>query len=172
MYTYNTFLFKTCKGNILNYKYFYQTEIGKIFIGESKNFITFITFSEENIPTDYKKKETHLIKQCIKEIYEYLEGNRKYFSIKISEEGTKFQKKVWNELKKIPYGETRSYQDIAISIGNIKASRAIGNTNNKNPIAIIIPCHRVIAKNGNLSGYAGGSSIKKFLLNLEQKHLI
>ena len=156
----------------MNYKYFYQTEIGKIFIGESKNFITFITFSEENIPTDYKKKETPLIKQCIKEIYEYLEGNRKYFSIKISEEGTNFQKKVWDELKKIPYGETRSYQDIAISIGNIKTSRAIGNANNKNPIAIIIPCHRVIAKNGNLSGYAGGNNIKKFLLELEQKHSI
>ncbi|MCC8169988.1 MAG: methylated-DNA--[protein]-cysteine S-methyltransferase, partial [Oscillospiraceae bacterium] len=82
--------------------------------------------------------------------------------------GTDFQRRVWSELLKIPYGETRSYGQIAASIGNPKASRAVGSANNKNPIAIVIPCHRVIGANGSLTGYAGGLDIKSFLLETEK----
>ena len=98
---------------------------------------------------------------------EYLEGKRKEFDIEINPKGTDFQKMVWKELLKIPYGETRSYKDIAARVNNPKGSRAVGMANNKNPIPIIIPCHRVIGSNGNLTGYAGGVNIKEKLLRIE-----
>lgn len=85
--------------------------------------------------------------------------------------GTEFQKKVWKELLNIPYGETRSYKDIAIAIGNGKACRAVGNANNKNPIAIIVPCHRVVGSNGSMTGYAGGLDIKEKLLKIEKYNI-
>lgn len=87
----------------------------------------------------------------------------------LSYEGTEFQNKVWTSLQKIPYGETRSYEDIAEDIGNKKAVRAVGQANNKNPIMIIIPCHRVIHKNGDINGFACGVDVKKYLLDLEKK---
>lgn len=83
-------------------------------------------------------------------------------------EGTPFQQSVWRQLQKIPYGETRSYQEIAIGIGNEKAVRAVGQANNKNPIMIIIPCHRVIHKNGDIIGFACGGEVKQYLLDLEK----
>ena len=109
-----------------------------------------------------------MIKECFKQLKEYFEGSRREFDLPIEMNGTQFQKKVWKELLKIPYGETRSYKDIAISIGNEKACRAIGMANNKNHIPIIIPCHRVIGSNGKLVGYAGGIDIKEKLLNIEK----
>lgn len=90
------------------------------------------------------------------------------FDLPLDARGTEFQKKVWNELLRIPYGETKSYKDIAVAIGNEKACRAIGMANNKNPIPIIIPCHRVIGSNGKLVGYAGGLNVKEKLLNIEK----
>jgi len=111
-----------------------------------------------------------LIKETFRQLSEYLEGKRKNFNLPIDPRGTDFQKKVWNELKKIPYGEVRSYKQIAKSIGNPEACRAVGSANNKNPTAVIIPCHRVIGTNGQLIGYAGGLERKKFLLNLENPH--
>jgi len=98
----------------------------------------------------------------------YLRGERKCFDLSFSLKGTAFQKKVWHALCQIPYGETRSYQEIAIAIHNPKACRAVGNANNKNPIALIVPCHRVIGANGNLVGYAGGLEMKKYLLTIEK----
>ncbi|MDO5305693.1 MAG: methylated-DNA--[protein]-cysteine S-methyltransferase, partial [bacterium] len=92
---------------------------------------------------------------------------RTVFNLKLAPKGTPFQKKVWAELLKIPYGKTVSYQDIAVSIGNPDACRAVGMANNKNPIPIFIPCHRVIGKNGNLTGYAGGLDCKQALLEIE-----
>lgn len=108
-------------------------------------------------------------KKEIMQLNEFLNGERKEFSIKINPEGTIFQKKVWNALKNISYGETCSYKDIAINIGNENSSRAVGMANSKNPIPLIIPCHRVIGKNGKLTGFAFGISIKKKLLELESK---
>lgn len=100
---------------------------------------------------------------------EYFSGKRKKFDVSIVLEGTEFRKKVWKELMNIPYGETCSYKDIAIKIGNPKACRAVGGANNKNKIPIIIPCHRVIGTGGKLVGYAGGLHIKELLLENERK---
>lgn len=99
---------------------------------------------------------------------EYEKGARKSFDLPLHIIGTEFQKKVWAALLEIPYGETRSYQEIAIRIGNPKAVRAVGGACNRNPIGIIIPCHRVVGKNGSLTGYAGGLDYKKMLLEHEK----
>lgn len=116
------------------------------------------------------KKETPLIKKTYSQLKEYFAGNRKSFDIPISANGTEFQIKVWKELQKIPYGKTATYKEIAENIGNKNASRAVGMANNKNPIAIIIPCHRVIGTKGDLTGYAGGIKLKKYLLDLEKQN--
>ena len=119
---------------------------------------------------DYCEKsnvETNFIKDIKKQLGEYFSGKRTTFDIKINPTGTDFQKMVWKELQNISYGETKSYSEIAAAAGNKNAQRAIGNACNKNPIMIIIPCHRVISKNNNLGGYAYGSEIKQKLLNIE-----
>ena len=119
---------------------------------------------------DYCEKsniETDFIKDIKKQLGEYFSGKRTTFDIKINPTGTDFQKMVWKELQNISYGETKSYSEIAAAAGNKNAQRAIGNACNKNPIMIIIPCHRVVSKNNNLGGYAYGRSIKQKLLNIE-----
>ena len=119
---------------------------------------------------DYCEKsniETDFIKDIKKQLDEYFLGKRTIFNIKINPAGTDFQQLVWNELQNIPYGATKSYSEIAAAAGNKNAQRAVGNACNKNPIMIIIPCHRVISKNNNLGGYAYGSEIKQKLLNIE-----
>lgn len=148
------------------YQYSYNTVIGKIYIAEKDNCICNVSFGTLN----YKEKETYLIKKTYSQLKEYFAGNRKIFDIPISANGTEFQIKVWEELQKIPYGKIRTYKEIAENIGNKNASRAVGMANNKNPIAIIIPCHRVIGSNGDLTGYAGGIKLKQYLLNLEKQN--
>ena len=103
-----------------------------------------------------------------KQLDEYFEGKRRIFDIKVSFDGTKFQKSVWNALREIPYGETATYKEISEKVGCLKGYRAVGLANNRNPIPIIIPCHRVIGSDGSLTGYAGGLDIKKKLLILEK----
>ncbi len=150
-------------------KYFaiYETRIGYIQIGYENNKVTYLKKIKEK-PSDLGVK-TKLSDNVINQINEYLEGNRKEFKVDINLKGTDFQKKVWYALCDIPYGETRTYKEIAIAVGNEKASRAIGMANNKNPISIIVPCHRVIGSNGKLVGYAGGLDMKEDLLKLEKK---
>lgn len=114
----------------------------------------------ENSRTDFTDK-------VYNQILEYFAGKRKYFQVPYLFQGTEFQKNVWHELEKIPYGETRTYSQIAEKIGNKKASRAVGGACNKNPIWLIVPCHRVIGSNGSLTGYAGGIDRKEELLLLE-----
>jgi len=116
---------------------------------------------EENVVVD---EESEIQKQ----LTEYENGLRREFKLPLHLIGTSFQKQVWNALLEIPYGETRSYQEIAMQIGNPKALRAVGGACNRNPIGIIVPCHRVIGKNGSLTGYAGGLSYKELLLNHEK----
>ena len=111
--------------------------------------------------------ETDFIKDIKKQLDEYFLGKRTIFNIKINPAGTDFQQLVWKELQNIPYGETKSYSEIAAAAGNKNVQRAVGNACNKNPIMIIIPCHRVISKNNNIGGYAYGRSIKQKLLNIE-----
>lgn len=150
----------------MKYKHTYKTAIGKIEITEEDGYIIGINFNTESRIED---KETELIKETYKQISKYLEGKRKTFDIPIKMQGTEFQKKVWKELIQIPYGETRSYKQIAEKIGNPRASRAVGMANHNNPIAIIAPCHRVIGTNKKLVGYAGGIDIKEKLLKIEEK---
>lgn len=113
------------------------------------------------------KKDKSINKPAVEQLRAYFEGDLKEFNLKLSPDGTTFQKAVWNELGKIPYGSTSTYGQIAEAIKNPKASRAVGLANNKNPIPIIIPCHRVVGKNGALTGYAYGLEMKEFLLKLE-----
>ncbi|MCL6589640.1 MAG: methylated-DNA--[protein]-cysteine S-methyltransferase [Firmicutes bacterium] len=114
-------------------------------------------------------KDQIFCREAVRELEEYFYGGRRRFTIPLAPEGTEFQKKVWNALLAIPYGETRSYAEIAAAIGNPKAQRAIGQANRQNPLPILIPCHRVTGKDGALTGYLGGHlAIKRFLLQLEK----
>lgn len=146
----------------------YETQVGFIKIIEEDGYVISLgKVHDENIK-DFGE-ESELTKMVFLQVTEYFQGKRKEFHFPYKLHGTEFQKKVWKALCDIPYGETRSYKDIAIAVGNEKASRAIGMANNKNPIGIAVPCHRVIGANGSLVGYAGGLSMKKFLLELEAK---
>ena len=148
--------------------FFYETPVGRICIGEENGCITHVTWSK--IPQEYVLAETELVLNCKKQLDEYFAGKRETFDLPLAPKGTEFQQKVWNALKEIPYGETRTYGEIAAAIGNPKAARAVGMANNKNPIGILIPCHRVVGANGKLVGYAGGMEKKEFLLELERNN--
>ena len=152
----------------MNNAYYYETEIGRIGIVEDGTAITYLCF-EESIPKDANMVETALLKKAYQQLQEYLMGKRKIFDLPLAPKGTEFQQKVWKALQEIPYGKTCSYKDIAINVGNIKTCRAVGMANNKNPIAIFIPCHRVIGANGKLVGYAGGLDLKEKLLQIEKQ---
>lgn len=146
--------------------YFYQTMIGKVGIVEENGLIIELSFQQ--IKSNYQIEETNLLYKTAQQLEEYLIGKRIEFTIPIQLQGTSFQCKVWNALMTIPYGETRSYQDIAIQIGSPKSCRAVGMACHNNPIAILVSCHRVIGKNKRLVGYAGGIDIKERLLELEK----
>ncbi|MEA4815920.1 MAG: methylated-DNA--[protein]-cysteine S-methyltransferase [Lachnospiraceae bacterium] len=149
--------------------YFYNMRLGKIGISEENGNITNIFLADSYDPSlGYIEKETEIIKKTSAQLNEYFEGKRKSFDLPLSPNGTPFEKKVWNALLEIPYGKTKSYKEIAQKIGNPKACRAVGNANGKNHIAIIIPCHRVIASNGGLGGYSSGLEYKKALLEIEK----
>ncbi|MDC7999749.1 methylated-DNA--[protein]-cysteine S-methyltransferase [Aequorivita todarodis] len=113
----------------------------------------------EKIPTE--------LRDAASQLWEYFEGKRKEFNLKLSPEGTDFQKKVWEQLQQIPFGKTMNYQQMANKLGDPKVIRAAASANGKNPISIIIPCHRVIGSDGSLTGYAGGLHRKKWLLEFE-----
>jgi len=152
--------------------FFYKSDINTIGIGEEKGKITNIFFnSSELIKGDFIFKETDVIKEAFFQLDRYLKGDLKEFSLPLDlSSGTDFMQKVWKELMKIPYGETRTYKEIAIKIGNEKACRAVGMANNKNPIPFVIPCHRVIGTSGKLVGYRGGLEIKSYLLEMEKSN--
>lgn len=158
----------------MKYIYYHHTKIGIIEIIEEDGVIISLNFRKEikeKENKDIQLKETSLLKMAGEQIQEYLMGKRQNFELPIKPKGTEFQQKVWESLQRIPYGETRSYKEIAIDIGNEKACRAVGMANNKNPISIIIPCHRVIGHSGKLVGYGGGLRIKEYLLNLEKENI-
>ena len=121
-----------------------------------------------------EEKETDIIpvelEDCVIQLREYFEGTRTEFNLKINPQGTEFQQKVWNQLEQIPYGKTISYLELSKQLGDIKAIRAVANANGKNPLWIIIPCHRVIGSDGSLTGYAGGLSRKQWLLEHESPY--
>jgi methylated-DNA-[protein]-cysteine S-methyltransferase len=143
---------------------YYSSPVGDLLIESEGDAIITVNFLK-----DSKKEEvrTAVIDQCIEELNEYFFKGRKFFTVELNLVGSVFQKKVWTELLTIPYGKTTSYEEVAIRVGDIKSIRAVGLANGQNPIAIIVPCHRVIGKNGDLVGYGGGMDNKEWLLHHE-----
>ena len=143
---------------------YYKSPIGNLRIISNERDIIKIEFTDDFFKM---KMIPYQIQNCINQLDEYFKGERKVFKVGINPAGTEFQAKVWNQLLKIPYGKTISYLDQAKALGNEKAIRAIASANGKNPIPIIISCHRVIGTNGSLTGYAGGVLKKQWLLEHE-----
>lgn len=148
----------------------YPFTIGKIVIMEEAGMVTDLFFFDGEPSFSGISQETPVLKQTAAELKEYFSGKRKSFTVPLAPNGTQFQRSVWQALGNIPYGETRTYQQIAEEIGKPKACRAVGMANRYNPIWILVPCHRVVGKDGGLTGYAGGLERKQFLLDLEQEN--
>ncbi len=146
--------------------YYYDTYAGKIGIAEEDGAITDIVFKTIDCPVE----ETELIRETKRQLDEYFTGKRKDFDVPTRLNGTEFQKRVWLALRDIPYGKTASYKDIAAAVGCPKGYRAVGMANNRNPISIIYPCHRVVGSDGSLTGYGGGLDVKAKLLELERRN--
>lgn len=156
-------------------KHYYSTlksPIGELVITSDGEAITSL-MNEEHPLYENAKSGTHkpqLFREAHKQLKEYFKGERMDFDLKLKTEGTEFQNKVWQALRKIQYGKTKSYGELAKSLKNANASRAIGSANSKNPISIIVPCHRVIGSNGKLTGFACGLNAKEWLLKHESLH--
>ncbi len=147
---------------------YHETPVGKIEIHIQNDALMSVMFIDHN---ECSSSPPSIFTQTIiQQIDEYFAGSRMQFSVKLNPVGTSFQKSVWHELLQIPFGETISYLQLAKRLGNEQKVRAVGNANSKNPIAIIVPCHRVIGSDGTLTGYAGGLWRKKFLIDLEKKY--
>jgi len=161
-----------------------ESPIGSLLVASTQNGLCFLEFgTDESATASFQKwvKKWHpevtpvhdepMNEQVIQQLQEYFAKTRSRFDVKLDLYGTEFQKSVWRALTEIPFGMTKSYKEVAEAVGNAKAVRAVGGANNKNPIPIIIPCHRVIGTNGSMVGYGGGLSIKEFLLTLENAQL-
>jgi len=152
--------------------FFYKSPVGVLGIGEEFEAISYIYFNDPHLTAElkdqgYVEEITPLIKNAQKQLDEYFGRKRRVFDLPLYPKGTDFQITVWKALQTIPYGETRTYSDIAVQIKNPKSYRAVGMANNSNPIVIVVPCHRVIGKDKSLTGYGGGLETKKYLLDLE-----
>ena len=147
-----------------------ETPIGYLELTSDQQYLLSVSFAETfGLSSDF---QADILKESVLQISEYFEGKRKEFSLNLKPAGTDFQLKVWEEVIKVPFGETVSYLDIAIKTGSKNNTRAVGLANGKNPIPIIIPCHRIIGTNGKLTGYAGGLERKKWLLQHEMKYSV
>jgi methylated-DNA-[protein]-cysteine S-methyltransferase len=155
------------------YTSFMETPLGMLEITASDEFVCAVNFRDspkrKTVPLPESEEKSDVLLLCISQLGEYFEGSRKDFTVPIQQEGTEFQQNVWGKLVTIPYAKTMSYLELSRKIGNEKAIRAVGTTNGKNQIAIIVPCHRVIGSNGTLVGYAGELWRKKWLLEHEAK---
>jgi len=149
--------------------YSYQTLMGSLTLLEEEGYLVEIRFGKDGeTKEEYKIEETPVIEKTFRQLEEYFQGRRQAFDVPLRPRGTEFQRQVWAALLDIPYGETWSYKDLAMKIQRRKAFRAVGMANNKNPLPIIIPCHRVIGSDGKLVGYGGGLKVKEKLLDLEK----
>ena len=143
---------------------FIQSPLGITKIVGDENGISIISIlSQGEVSTKIPKN----LKECITQLREYFDGNRNHFDFKMNPQGTEFQQKVWQELLNIPFGKTMSYLDLSKKLGDVKAIRAVASANGRNPLWIVVPCHRVIGTDGSLTGYAGGLWRKKWLLEHE-----
>lgn len=147
----------------------FDSVIGRIVVEDDGSFVTRVYVDNTFVGTGDKSRLFTVTKT---QLEEYFCGKRREFDIPLKLNGTEFQKTVWNALLTVPYGKTASYKDIAALIGKPKAARAVGGANNKNPIMIIVPCHRVVGANGSLTGYAYGTDIKQKLLDIEMKNTV
>jgi methylated-DNA-[protein]-cysteine S-methyltransferase len=160
----------------------HKTEIGELVLGSFGGRLCLLGFGDrgrrrvvdgrikKGLDAEFVERDDEILEKTRKEVEEYLAGNRKEFDIPLLLVGTAFQRSIWNELIKVPYGATATYLQIARAIGNEKAVRAVGQANRANPIPIIVPCHRIIGRSGELIGYGGGLSVKKRLLELERRN--
>ncbi len=144
----------------------WESAFGILTLAQQEDAVCELRFGADH-ETDWIPEKTELLTWAEQELAVYFAGKRKNFTFPYEARGTPFQKRVWEALTKIPYGEVRSYQEIARAVGNPKACRAVGMANHANPLPILVPCHRVIGKNGTLTGYGGGLDMKKRLLALE-----
>lgn len=149
----------------MNYNHV-DTPIGTLQLISNGHELLRIAF-EGHYNSDVIETNDAALVNCAHQLTEYFAGKRQYFKLPLAPDGTAFQRSVWNALADIPYGESRSYKDIAQLIGNSDAVRAVGAANGRNPLPIVVPCHRVIGSNGSLTGFAGGLITKTFLLELE-----
>lgn len=145
------------------YKGYINSTVGKVCVEDNGKAVTAIYFCDKAEQAEMSA----LTERALTQLNEYFCRIRRVFDLPLEMHGTEFQLKVWKELCNIPYGETRSYKDIAVKIGNTKAVRAVGGANHKNKLMIVVPCHRVIGADGSLTGYAGGIDVKQKLLGLE-----
>lgn len=150
----------------MKYGFYHTKALGYLRIGYCDEVVLSIQRVKQ---IDEKDIHSALSDKVFIQLQEYLSGKRKSFEFPYELHGTPFQKKVWNALSEIPYGETRTYGEIAKAVGNPKACRAVGMANHNNPMTIVVPCHRVIGANGKLTGYGGGLDMKEYLLELEKK---
>jgi methylated-DNA-[protein]-cysteine S-methyltransferase len=151
----------------MQYQTSFESPLGFLILKSDGLSVTEVSFTENDIP---EQNPCTLLEKCKDQFQKYFTGKSIVFDLPLNPEGTEFQQKVWAELLKIPYGETITYMELAVQLGDAKAIRAVGTANGRNPIAIIIPCHRVIGAGNKLTGYAGGIWRKKILLELEMKH--
>lgn len=149
---------------------YYDTLLGRLAIAANDAALTRLYFAGEEPQGEYVLTETPLLVQGAAELQAYLNGERQTFSVPLAPAGTAFQRQVWQALTAIPYGSTQSYQAVAAAVGRPTAARAVGAANHDNPLPIFIPCHRVIGKSGQLTGYRGGLAAKEQLLQLERQH--
>ncbi len=147
---------------------YYQSPIGVLKITAKDSSVRSISFVEKTEEPE-KSRQPRAIRKCIKQLNEYFAGKRIAFSFPYQYDGSDFQLKVWAKLELIPFGKTLSYKDLSVQLGDENLVRAVGTANGKNPLAIVVPCHRVIGSDGKLVGYAGGLWRKQWLLEHEQK---
>jgi methylated-DNA-[protein]-cysteine S-methyltransferase len=149
---------------------YYQSPVGLLKIAGTTEYISAVTFQDTAVAgTEPEQVLPEMLINCVEQLIQYFNGQRRMFELPLNQTGTPFQQQTWNLLTAIPFGKTISYLDLAIKTGDPKATRAVANANGRNNIAIIVPCHRVIGSNRELTGYAGGLWRKKWLLEHEQK---
>jgi methylated-DNA-[protein]-cysteine S-methyltransferase len=157
-----------------SYNYLKTEMLGDLLLVATSSHLTGIYFPDHKngpkLPRDWKVDPAHpILKQAGRELNEYLAGKRTGFSVPIASDGTEFQREVWKQIARIPFGKTISYSELARRAGAPKATRAAGTATGRNPLSIIVPCHRVVGKDGGLGGYAGGLDRKKSLLKIETR---
>ena len=154
----------------VSYTTYYHSPVGLLKIAGTDDYISEVTFHDTTQKAEGNKKHLPpMVINCVEQLIQYFNGERRIFELPLNQTGTAFQQDVWSILTQIPFGKTISYLDLARKTGDTKATRAVANANGRNNIAIIVPCHRVIGSNGELTGYAGGLWRKKWLLELEAK---